>query len=258
VSLPEPTKLFDLGARVALVTGGGTGIGLAIARALAGAGAAVVIAGRRKEMLAGACDGLKVEGARAAFVQADVSDRASLKGVAARAAEPFGPIGIVVHAAGMNRRQTAETVDDAAWDEQVETMLAAPFFLTRALIQPMIQAGWGRVILIASLQSARAMPDSIPYGAAKGGTVQLVRAMAERWSRHGIAVNAIAPGFFPTALTAPVFADAARTEDLAARTAIGRLGALDDLHGAAIFLASRASDYVTGQTLDVDGGFTAK
>jgi NAD(P)-dependent dehydrogenase (short-subunit alcohol dehydrogenase family) len=252
---PDIAALFSLAGKVALVTGGGTGIGFAIAEALHGAGASVVLAGRREAPLVSAC---KVLGTRAAGERFDASDRAGIAEFATRAARPFGPISIVVHAAGVNRRQRAEDIDGEAWDEQIETMLAAPFFLTRALIPAMIEAGWGRAILIASLQSERAFPDSIPYGAAKGGTVQLVRAMAERWSRHGIAVNAIAPGFFPTALTAPVFADASRVAELSARTAVGRLGAPADLHGAAIFLASRASDYVTGQTLFVDGGFTAK
>jgi gluconate 5-dehydrogenase len=114
------------------------------------------------------------------------------------------------------------------------------------------------VIHIASLQSVRAMPDSIPYGAAKGGVLQLTRAMAEAWGRFGITCNAIAPGFFPTALTAPVFADAERAAQLAAQTCLGRNGRLEDLHGAAIFLASDASAYVTGQMLAVDGGFLAK
>jgi len=117
---------------------------------------------------------------------------------------------------------------------------------------------WGRILNIASLQSYRAFANSSAYGAAKGGIVQLTRAMAEEWSRFGINCNAIAPGFFPTALTAPVFGDAARAQDVAARTAIGRNGELADLHGAAVFLCSAASDYVTGHTLPVDGGFMAK
>ena len=116
----------------------------------------------------------------------------------------------------------------------------------------------GKIINIASLQSLRAMPDGLAYGASKGGVAQLTRAMAEAWSGSGIGCNAIAPGFFPTGLTAPVFADPAKSEALARQTAIGRNGRLEDLHGAAIFLASPASDYITGHILFVDGGFTAK
>ena len=122
----------------------------------------------------------------------------------------------------------------------------------------MAERGWGRIINIASLQSTRAFPDSAPYGAAKGGVLQLTRATAEAWSPRGVTCNAIAPGFFPTALTAPVFADPQRAARNAAQTAIGRNGILPDLWGAAIFLSSDASAYVTGQTLHVDGGFTAK
>jgi gluconate 5-dehydrogenase len=122
----------------------------------------------------------------------------------------------------------------------------------------MAERRWGRIINIASLQSYRAFANSAPYGAGKGGVVQLTRAIAEEWSRHGVTCNAIAPGFFPTPLTAPVFADKERAARNAAQTAIGRNGELDDLTGATVLLASDASAYVTGQTLAVDGGFTAR
>lgn len=246
---------FRLDQRVALITGGGSGIGCAIAGALHAAGAAVVLVGRRKARVLEAASAL---GRRAAGLAGDVTDRVGLATLAARAAEPFGLPHIVVHAAGLNARQPWEDVSDAAWDAQIEAMLAAPFSLSRCLVPAMRQRGWGRVLTIASLQSVRAMPDSIPYGAAKGGVAQLTRAMAEAWGRCGITCNALAPGFFPTGLTGPVFADAARTERLAAATCLGRNGRLEDLEGAALFLCSPASDYVTGQVLFVDGGFTAK
>jgi NAD(P)-dependent dehydrogenase (short-subunit alcohol dehydrogenase family) len=246
---------FSLQGRVALVTGGSSGIGLAIAQALHEAGAAIVLCARRPEALAAVAAQL---GPRAAACTGDVAQRADLAGIAARAAEPFGAPDIVVHAAGLNARQPWEAVEDAAWDAQVESMLAAPFFLSRHLLPAMRARGWGRVLNIASLQSVRAMPDSIPYGAAKGGVMQATRAMAEAWGRFGVTCNAIAPGFFPTALTAPVFADAERAARLAGQTCLGRNGRLEDLHGAAVFLCSPAADYVTGQTLFVDGGFTAR
>jgi NAD(P)-dependent dehydrogenase (short-subunit alcohol dehydrogenase family) len=122
----------------------------------------------------------------------------------------------------------------------------------------MKEKGWGRVVNIASLQSERAFPNSMPYGASKGGICQLTRAMAEEWSKDGINCNAIAPGFFPTELTASVFADKERSDKLAQQTAIRRNGKLEDIHGVTIFLTSSASDYITGQTIYVDGGFTAK
>lgn len=246
---------FRLDGRVALVTGGGSGIGRAIAGALHAAGAAVVLAGRREAVVTEAARAL---GRRAAAVAGDVADRRGLAGFATRASAPFGPPNIVVHAAGLNSRQPWAEVTEAAWDAQIDTLLAAPFFLSRWLVPAMRDRGWGRLLTIASLQSVRAMPDSIPYGAAKGGVAQLTRAMAEAWGRFGITCNAIAPGFFPTDLTGPVFADAARAARLADATCLGRNGRLEDLEGAALFLCSPASDYVTGQVLFVDGGFTAK
>jgi gluconate 5-dehydrogenase len=135
--------------------------------------------------------------------------------------------------------------------------LAAPFFLSQRLAPAMIAKGWGRIIHISSLQSVRAFGNSGPYGASKGGIMQLTRAQAEAWSKHGVTANAIAPGFFATPLTAPVANDPVRWKQMADRTFIGRNGELPDVRGAAVFLASSASDYVTGQTIFVDGGFSA-
>jgi NAD(P)-dependent dehydrogenase (short-subunit alcohol dehydrogenase family) len=249
---------FRLDGKVALVTGASSGIGRAIAEALAAAGAAVVLCARRAAALDEARKAIEAGGGKAAATAGDVGNRAALGALAAAAAKPYGPIDIVVHAAGLNHRQSAADVTDATWDEQIEVMLSAPFFLSRHLVPPMKARGWGRILNIASMQSYRAFPNGAPYGAAKAGIVQLTRALADEWSRFGINCNAIAPGFFPTALTAPVFGDPARAKDMAARTAIGRNGELADLQGAAVFLCSPASDYVTGQTLPVDGGFTAK
>ena len=249
---------FRLDGKTALVTGASSGIGRSIAEALAAAGAGVVLCARREAALDDVRAAIAATGAKAAVAAGDVGVRAALGALAEAAAKPFGPIDIIVHAAGMNRRQSAAEVTDEAWDEQIEVMLAVPFFLSRHLIPGMKAKRWGRILNIASLQSYRAFANSSAYGAAKGGIVQLTRAMAEEWSRFGINCNAIAPGFFPTALTASVFGDAARAKDVAARTAIGRNGELADLHGAAVFLCSAASDYITGHTLPVDGGFMAK
>jgi NAD(P)-dependent dehydrogenase (short-subunit alcohol dehydrogenase family) len=165
---------------------------------------------------------------------------------------------ILVNAAGVNLRQPFAQVTAEAFDLHMALHLRAPFLLVQKLAPAMAARGWGRIINVASLQSFRAFPDSAPYGAGKGGITQLTRAMAEAWSQQGITCNAIAPGFFPTPLTAPVFADAERAARLAAQTCIGRNGRLEDLFGAAVFLASDASAYVTGQVLAVDGGFLAK
>ena len=249
---------FRLGGKVALVTGASSGIGRTIAEALASAGASVVLCARGEAALEEARGAIAKAGGAAASVAGDVGKRASLAALAEAAAKPFGAIDIAVHAAGLNHRQAADEITDAAWDEQIEVMLSAPFFLSRAFVPGMKAKACGRILNISSLQSYRAFPKGAPYGAAKGGIVQLTRAMAEEWSRFGINANAIAPGFFPTALTAPVYGDAARIGALAAQTAIGRNGELADLQGAAVFLCSPASDYITGQTLAVDGGFTAK
>ncbi len=249
---------FNLAGRVALVTGASSGIGRALAGSLAGAGAQVVLLARRAEELSRAADELGAVGGRAAWLAADLSVLPELPAVAARACEPFGAIDILINAAGINLREAPQDITLESWQTTLTLNLSVPFFLARELVPAMRARGWGKIINIASLQTQRAFANSIAYGASKGGVGQLTRAMAEAWSADGICCNAIAPGFFPTDLTAPVFEDPRRAAELAARTAIGRNGALQDLSGAAVFLSAPASDYITGQILYVDGGFTAK
>jgi len=252
------TSLFDLTGRTALVTGGNSGIGLAMARALGLAGATVVIVARRKEALREAAEGLTAEGIETDIIPADLASPEAGTHLSAACGLLGRSIDILVNVAGLNLRQPFMQVTAEGFDLHMAVHLRAPFLLTQAFAPGMAQRGYGRIVNIASLQSYRAFADCAPYGAAKGGVVQLTRAIAEEWSRHGVTCNAIAPGFFPTPLTAPVFADPARAAKNAAQTAIGRNGELDDLAGATVFLASPASAYVTGQTLTVDGGFTAK
>ncbi|CDS52178.1 3-oxoacyl-[acyl-carrier protein] reductase [Polaromonas sp. CG9_12] len=251
-------QLFDLSGRRALVTGGNSGIGEAMARALGLAGAQVLLVARRQGELDAAAARLQAEGIAATTLAANLADAAALRDVAAAAEAALGGVDILVNAAGINLRQPFLDVTPASWATQLALHLSAPFFLTQALAPGMKDRRWGRIINIASLQSWRAFANSAPYGAGKGGVVQLTRAIAQAWSPQGITCNAIGPGFFPTALTAAVFDNPELAARNASQTCIGRNGELTDLHGATVFLASAASAYITGQTLMVDGGFTAR
>jgi NAD(P)-dependent dehydrogenase (short-subunit alcohol dehydrogenase family) len=254
----DVAALFDLSGRRALVTGGNAGIGEAMARALGAAGAQVLLVARRPAELQAAAGRLRDAGIAADALAADLADVPSLQAAAQEAEQRLGGVDILVNAAGVNLRQPFEEVTPEAWQTQIALHLGAPFFLTQALAPGMRERGWGRILNIASLQSFRAFADSAPYGAGKGGVVQLTRAIAQAWSPHGITCNAIGPGFFPTALTASVFDDAELARSHAAKTCIGRNGVLTDLDGATVFLCSNASAYITGQTLMVDGGYTAR
>jgi NAD(P)-dependent dehydrogenase (short-subunit alcohol dehydrogenase family) len=250
--------LFSLDGRRALVTGGNSGIGEAMAQALGDAGARVLLVARRAAELEAAADRLQARGVSAQWLAADLADVSALRSVATEAEQRLGGIDILVNAAGINLRQPFGEVTPEAWQTQLALHLGAPFFLTQALAPGMAARRWGRILNIASLQSYRAFANSAPYGTAKGGVVQLTRAIAQEWGGHGITCNAIGPGFFPTALTAPVFDDAALAQRHAQQTCVGRNGRLEDLVGATVFLCSDASAYVTGQTLMVDGGYTSK
>ena len=245
----------DLSGHVACVTGASSGLGRRAAIALARAGASVVAVARRAEAL----DSLAREAdAPVAEVPFDLFDRDRLSDLAAQVTEPFGAPDILVHAAGINTREPADEVTPEGWDRTLTLNLTVPFFLSQQLVPGMRAKGWGRIVTFASLQSFRAFPGGVSYGASKGGIAQLTRAMAEAWSRDGINVNAIGPGFFRTELTAAVFADPERAARNAAQTCIGRNGEPEDIDGPLLFFCSEASRYVTGQVLMVDGGFTAK
>ena len=253
--MSDPNTLFDLSGRIACVTGASSGLGKQAASALAAAGAQVIGVARRTEALS---DWAERIGPKAATLSADLSERSQIKEIAAQIAIPFGAPDIIVHAAGINTREAADSVTDEGWDITLNLNLATPFFLSQALVPNMKAKGWGRIVNFASLQTARAFPGGVSYGASKAGIAQLTRAMAEAWSGFGINTNAIGPGFFPTELTGPVFADAGRAARNAVQTCIGRNGDLSDIDGPLLFLCSRASSYVTGQVLMVDGGYTAK
>lgn len=253
------SQLFDLSGEVALCTGGASGIGKQMAIALSDAGANVVLVGRKEKALKEVADSISTNGkGKAAYVAADLLDRANLENVVEQTKEHFGSPTILTNAAGVNLRQPADDITIESWDETININLSVPFFLAKACLKGMLEKGRGKIINIASLQSFRAFPNSIAYGASKGGITQLTRAMAEAWSKDGILTNAIAPGFFETNLTSKVFENKELVEHHAKMTAIGRNGDLQDFDGLTVFLASKASDYITGQVISLDGGYTAK
>jgi len=253
--MADPRHLFDLTGRIACVTGASAGLGRRAALILAAAGAKVVGVARRAEDLQSLKDEI---GNGADFVVADVAVRSSMESLRDAVSAPFGPPDIVVHAAGINTREAADDVTSEGWDKTLALNLSAPFFISQALVPAMRKKGWGRIVNFASLQTTRAFPGGIAYGATKAGIGQLTRAMAEAWSMDGITANAIGPGFFPTELTEAVFSEPDRAARNAAQTCLHRNGRLADIDGPLLFLCSEASGYVTGQTLMVDGGFTAK
>jgi NAD(P)-dependent dehydrogenase (short-subunit alcohol dehydrogenase family) len=258
LSAPEYlTGLFGLDGRVALVTGGSSGIGQAIARALALAGARVVLLARGEQALTAAAANIRSAGGQAGWVRADLRDRSSVRNAAEEAVALFGEPDIVVNAAGVNLRPPLGEQTADQWDEVLAVNLTAPFLLGQRFGPQMARRGWGRIINVASQQAVRAFGNSGGYGASKAGLAGLTRSQSEAWARDGVCCNAITPGFVATPLTAEIAGDPERSAALAARTMIGRNGEPADFEGAAVFLASRASDYVTGQLIFVDGGFSA-
>jgi NAD(P)-dependent dehydrogenase (short-subunit alcohol dehydrogenase family) len=249
--------MFSLANRVAVVTGGSSGIGRAIAFALGQAGAAIVVIARDQANLDAVIAELRSAGCRAAAVRADLGDRDATQRAAREAAEPFGAPDILVNSAGLNLRPPLAELTVEQWDQLIAVNLTAPYLLGQHCGQAMAARGWGRIINITSQQADRAFGNSGGYGVAKGGVASLTRSQSEAWAGRGVCCNAICPGFVVTPLTAEVSADPVRTAALASRTMIGRNGLPGDFAGAAVFLASPASDYITGQIIRVDGGFSA-
>ena len=250
-------ELFSLGGRVAVVTGGSSGIGAEMARALALAGARVVLVARDAARLGEAADRLRAAGGKAAWVGADLADRPEVERVARKAEAAFGPPDILVNCAGVNLRPPLAELSTADWDLTLAVNLTAPFLLGQRFGPAMAARGFGRIINVTSQQAQRAFANSGGYGASKGGLASLTRSQSEAWARSGVCCNSVCPGFVATRLNAHIARDPERMAALAARTMVGRNGQAADFAGVTVFLASRASDYVTGQTLYVDGGFSA-
>ncbi|MFI7706848.1 SDR family NAD(P)-dependent oxidoreductase [Nonomuraea sp. NPDC049480] len=250
------SELFSLDDRVAVVTGGSSGIGRAIATALARAGASVVIVARKENDLSTTVDGLTAQGCRAAWVSADLSTRDGVRAAAGTAAEPFGEPDILVNSAGINLRPPMDELTEDVWDVTMAVNLEAPYLLGQRFGPGMAERGFGRIIHVSSQQAHRAFVQSGAYGVSKGGLESLARSQAEAWSSRGVTCNTLVPGFVMTPLNARLSSDPEKVAALAARTMVGRNGLAEDFAGAAVFLASGASAYVTGQSIFVDGGLS--
>jgi len=251
------TRLFSVAGRVAVVTGGSSGIGAEMARALALAGGRVVLVARDASRLGAAADGLRAAEAEVAWVSADLAVRSEVSRAAEEASGAFGEPDILVNCAGVNLRPPLPSLSIGDWDLTMAVNLTAPFLLGQRFGPSMAARGWGRIINVTSQQAQRAFANSGAYGASKGGLAALTRSQSEAWAGSGVCCNSVCPGFVPTRLNAHVARDPELSAALAARTMVGRNGQPADFAGVAVFLASRASDYVTGQTLYVDGGFSA-
>ena len=247
---------FSLENKVALITGGTSGLGKMMALALAKAGAFVWIASSR-DNADETLQAIKEQGSNGSFLQVDVTSSEGLENIVAQILKESNSIDILVNAAGINLRTSAEELTLNEWQKTIDINLTAPFYLSQIVAESMKRNNWGRIINIASLQSLRAFDNSIPYGASKGGVMQLTRALAQAYSKDGILVNAIAPGFFRTNLTESLFQDPDKLKALANKTMMGRNGEEKDIFGISVFLCSDANSYVTGQTIFLDGGFSA-
>ncbi|MCB1510363.1 MAG: glucose 1-dehydrogenase [Hyphomicrobiaceae bacterium] len=250
-------SMFDLTGRVALVTGGNGGIGLGMARGLAAAGATVAIAGRNQEKSAKAAAELQASGARVATIEVDVSDEQSVKAMVQHTLDRFERIDVLVANAGINIRKPPQDYAAGEWQQVLDTNLSGPFFCAQAVYPAMKAQGGGKIITIGSMASIFGLPFAAAYASTKGGVVQMTRVLATAWAKDNIQANAILPGWIDTELTQNARRQVGglheRVED---RTPAGRWGVPQDFAGVAVFLASPASDFVTGTAIPVDGGYS--
>ena len=249
-------SLFDLTGRTAVVVGGTTGIGRALALGLADAGADVVATGRRPQAVEDVSAAIEARGRRTLRHPADVGDAASLRGLRDACLAAFGHVDVVVVAAGITRRVATVEMTEADWNQILDTNVTGMFRTYQVFAPSMIARGAGRLIGIASLASFVGLQEVAAYTASKAAVAGLTRALAVEWSRHGLTVNAIAPGVFETDLNREIL-KGARGREFLTRTPMGRFGRVEELVGAAVYLSSDASTFVTGQLIAVDGGFLA-
>lgn len=254
---PEIIQLFNLAGKRALITGSGQGIGLALASGLGRAGAAVVLNGRRSDKLEQAAQDLRALRIAVELAPFDVTDQKSVLAGVALIEREYGPIDVLVNNAGIQRRAPLEEFPVETWRELMRTNLDSVFFVSQAVATHMIARKCGKIINICSVQSELGRPTIAPYAASKGAVKMLTKGMCADWAPHGLQVNGIGPGYFATELTKPLVDNREFTDWLCRRTPAGRWGQVEELIGAAVFLASGASDFVNGQILYVDGGMTS-
>jgi NAD(P)-dependent dehydrogenase (short-subunit alcohol dehydrogenase family) len=247
---------FDLTGRAAVVVGGTTGIGRALALGLADAGADVVAAGRRMTMIEEVASAIEARGRRTLRIPTDVGDAASLRALRDSCLHAFGKIDIVVAAAGTTKRMPSLEMSEGDWQHIIDTNLTGMFRTYQVFAQPMIARGWGRLIGIGSISSFVGLMEVAAYGASKAAVAGLTRSLAVEWAPHGVTVNAIAPGVFETDLNRELL-KGPRGQEFLTRTPMRRFGRVEELVGAAVYLASEAAGFVTGQLIVVDGGLLA-
>jgi gluconate 5-dehydrogenase len=248
---------FDLSGRRALITGSAQGIGLTLACGLARSGASIVLNGRDAARVKAAAEAMRGEGFAVDCAVFDVTDQAAVAAEVERVEKEIGAIDILVNNAGIQRRAPLEEFESAAWDAILATNLTSVFYVSQAVAKHMIPRRAGKIINICSVQSLLGRPTIAPYTASKGGVAMLTKGMCADWAKHGIQANGLAPGYFATKMNQALVDNAEFSAWLCKRTPAGRWGEVEELNGAAVFLASSASNFVNGQILFVDGGMTA-